>query len=61
VIAREVGVSAPTCYRDVVEGIAEITREAAEELLALELLRLDNLQCGLYAEATSSDFCECAL
>jgi hypothetical protein len=29
VIAHQVGVSAPTAYRDVVEGIAEIVREPA--------------------------------
>ena len=38
VIAREVGTSVPTAYRDVVEGIAEITREPARKMLPLELL-----------------------
>jgi hypothetical protein len=33
-IARRVGISAATCYRDVVAGMTEITREAASELLA---------------------------
>ncbi len=37
------------------EGIAKITREAADELLTLELLRLDDLQCGLYGDAISGN------
>jgi hypothetical protein len=38
-----------------VEGIAKITREPAKELLELELLRLDQLQSRLYADAINGD------
>jgi hypothetical protein len=42
VIAAKLGISVPTAYRDV-----------ARELLAVELLRLDELQTGLYASAVA--------
>jgi hypothetical protein len=47
-IAQATGISVATAYRDVVEGMAEITREPARELLTLELERLDQLssRCG---------------
>jgi hypothetical protein len=47
-IAHATGISVATAYRDVVEGMAEITREPARELLTLELERLDQLssRCG---------------
>lgn len=50
-IARHVGTSAATAYRDASESIAQITREPAHELLTLELLRLDEMQKGFYAAA----------
>lgn len=53
-IARHIGgVSVATCYRDIVESIAAITREPARELLRLELLRLDEMQRAIYADATA--------
>lgn len=35
-IARQVGTSVATAYRDVVDSIAQITREPAHELLTLD-------------------------
>jgi hypothetical protein len=52
-IARKVGTSIATAYRDVVEGMAEIIREPATELLTLEPERLDQLSTGVYASARS--------
>lgn len=54
-IARQVGTSTATAYRDVVASIAQITREPARELLTLELLRLDDLQRRVYAAALNGD------
>jgi hypothetical protein len=51
-IARHIGgVSVATCYRDIVESIAAITREPARELMRLELLRLDEMQRAIYGDA----------
>jgi hypothetical protein len=51
-IARHIGgVSVATCYRDIVESIAAITREPAMELIGLELLRLDEMQRAIYGDA----------
>ncbi len=41
--------------RDILEAIAEITREPAEEVLALELARLDAMFMGLWPEARKGD------
>jgi len=51
-IAQRIGgVSVATCYRDIVESIAAITREPASELVKLELLRLDEMQRAIYTDA----------
>jgi hypothetical protein len=54
-IAHQVGISVATAHRDVVAGMAEITREPARELLTLELLRLDELQRGFYVRAVNGN------
>lgn len=53
-IAAEVGYANKSgAARAVKQGIADITRESASELLELELARLDDMFAGLYEAARS--------
>lgn len=57
-IAQRLGVGSTTVFRDVTESMADAakrTREAADELLELELQRLDTLQGGLWDAALAGD------
>lgn len=55
-IAEEVGyANKGSAHRAVKQGIAAITREAASELIELELSRLDDLLAGLYENARNGD------
>lgn len=55
-IAAEVGyANKGSAHRAVKQGIADITRESATELLELELARLDDLMAGAYEQARNGD------
>lgn len=57
-IAERVGVSPATCYRDVheyVEALGRHCTEGAQQVLALELQRLDELSHALYHQAKGGD------
>lgn len=55
-IAAEVGyANKGSAHRAVKQGIADITRESATELLELELSRLDDLMAGAYESARNGD------
>lgn len=55
-IAAAVGyANKSVAYKSVKAAIADITRESAQELLSLELERLDDMQAGLYKGARSGD------
>lgn len=55
-IASEVGyANKGGAFKAVKQGIADITRESANELLELELARLDDLQAGAYDKARDGD------
>lgn len=55
-IAAEVGyANRGTAHKAVKQAIADITRESAQELLELELARLDDLQAGAYEKAREGD------
>lgn len=55
-IATEVGyANKGSAHRAVKQGIADITRESAAELVELELSRLDDLLAGLYEQARNGD------
>ncbi len=55
-IAAEVGyANKGSAHRAVKQGIADITRESATELLELELSRLDDMFAGLYEAARGGD------
>lgn len=54
-IGTEMGMDPAEVFRLVDEGIKEIAQEAAEELLKLELDRLDSLLAAHYATATEAD------
>jgi hypothetical protein len=55
-IAAEVGyANKGSAHRAVKQGIADITRESASELLELELSRLDDMFSGLYESARNGD------
>lgn len=55
-IAAEVGyANKGSAHRAVKQGIADITRESATELLELELSRLDDMFSGLYENARNGD------
>lgn len=55
-IAKEVGyANKGSAHRAVKQGIADITRESATELVELELSRLDDLLAGLYGQARDGD------
>jgi hypothetical protein len=55
-IAKEVGfANKGSAHRAVKQGIADITRESATELLELELARLDDLMAGAYEAARDGD------
>lgn len=55
-IAQEVGyANKGSAHRAVKQGIADITRESATELVELELARLDAMFSGLYAAARGGD------
>lgn len=55
-IAEEIGyANKGSAHRAVKQGIADITRESATELLELELSRLDDLMAGAYENARNGD------
>jgi len=55
-IADKLGYSDKTLVRrDVVNGIKEIVREPAEEVLRIELARLDEMHAGCWEAAKSGD------
>ncbi|WP_043654369.1 sigma factor-like helix-turn-helix DNA-binding protein [Nocardia thailandica] len=54
-IAAEFGVSSSTVSRYITQAVAAITRENAEEYLALELSRLDAMWAGIWDDATHGD------
>jgi hypothetical protein len=57
-IARELKVAPATAYKAVARGLAAVNagcREQAQELRALEALRLDQLQAALWERATDGD------
>lgn len=54
-IADRLGVSISTAYDDIRDALAEITREPAETLLALELERLDGMWLGISRAANRGD------
>jgi hypothetical protein len=54
-IAREVGYThASAARKAVMRALAEVTREPAEELIALEQMRLDTLLAALWPTATDT-------
>lgn len=50
-IADQLGISYAQAYADVQDALKEITREAAEDVLEIELMRLDNLFRMAYVKA----------
>jgi hypothetical protein len=57
-IARELKVAPATAYKAVARGLAAVNencREEAQELRALEALRLDQMQAALWQQATDGD------
>lgn len=55
-IAQQVGYgSRGRAYEAVMQGLAEVTLEPAEELLKVELQRLDAMQVGLWGKARVGD------
>lgn len=57
-IGKQLGVSGKTAFRDVQRELAAIARErgkAAEDVLGLELERLDDFQLALYRKAKGGD------
>ncbi len=53
-IGKIVGVSEPTAWRHVQQGIAALIAEPAKAVLAIELERLDGLFVPQYAKATEA-------
>jgi hypothetical protein len=54
-IAESLGISVAQAYNDVSSAMAEVTRPAAEEALALDLERLDAMQMSLWPAVRSGD------
>jgi hypothetical protein len=54
-IGQVLGVSEPTAWRLVQQESANLISESAQEVLELELQRLDRLQLGLWAKAINGD------
>lgn len=55
-IARQLGYAGPSgAYKAITTALRGLTREPAEELLTLELARLDALLTGLWAEARAGN------
>jgi hypothetical protein len=54
-IAAALNISVGQAYADCSSAMAEVTREAAEEVLALDLQRLDQLQASVWPAARSGD------
>jgi hypothetical protein len=54
-IAASLGISVAQAYNDVSSAMAEVTRPAAEEALALDLERLDAMQMSLWPAVRSGD------
>jgi hypothetical protein len=54
-IANALGISLGQAYADVQSAMLEVTKEAAEEVLALDLQRLDQLQASVWAAARAGD------
>jgi hypothetical protein len=54
-IANALSISVAQAFNDVQSEMHEVTREAAEEVLALDLQRLDQLQASVWAAARAGD------
>ncbi len=54
-IAAAMHISVSTAHEYVSDALKEITREPAEQVLALELDRLDQLLMGIFTQAASGD------
>lgn len=54
-IAKLMGVAVSTVSRYISDAIRDIPRENAEELIEIELQRLDKMLEGIYADATHGD------
>jgi hypothetical protein len=54
-IANALGVSVGQAYADVQSELTEVTREAAEEVLAMDLQRIDQMQASVWADARAGD------
>ena len=54
-IANSLDISVSTAYKYVWTEMREITRESAEEVLAMDLQRIDQLQASVWAAARSGD------
>jgi siroheme synthase len=54
-IATTLGVSLAQAYADVQTAVSEITKEAAEDVLLMDLQRLDQLQASVWAAARAGD------
>ncbi|WP_328438280.1 helix-turn-helix domain-containing protein [Nocardia puris] len=54
-IAEALDVSLSTAHAYVVEAMAEVTKEAAESVLQLELARLDRMMLGIWRDAANGE------
>ncbi len=54
-IAEAMHISVSTAHQYVADALKDITREPAEQVLALELDRLDQLLMGIFTQAASGD------
>jgi hypothetical protein len=54
-IANALHISVGQAYADVASELREVTREVAEEVLSMDLTRLDQLQASVWADARSGD------
>ena len=54
-ISNALGVSLAQAYSDVQTAVGEITKEAAEDVLLMDLQRLDQLQASVWAAARAGD------
>ncbi|WP_280244948.1 MULTISPECIES: helix-turn-helix domain-containing protein [Nocardia] len=54
-IGEQLGVSISTAHEYVRDALAEVTKEPAETVLALELERLDGMLLGIAKQANSGD------
>src|ERR671911_35304 len=54
-IATALGISVAQAYNDVQSEMHEVTRESAEQVLAMDLARLDQLQASVWSAARNGD------